>query len=217
VALAPDLFGGRVAHNEEEAMTLAGQLSPDQAVTELSGAVDYLLAQPSVTGDKVGVVGFCMGGAFVLHLAARAGERAAAGVVFYGTISGDEDFSGIRAPVQGHFGEHDKFIPPDRAREVMEKVRAQAGVPVQVHFYDAGHAFFNDQNHLGTYNEELARLAWNWTVDFLRSLLAARLSRPGAASSVPRGVLGRGSDLTGVLHARWGSRVGGTACIVGGT
>jgi hypothetical protein len=64
----------------------------------------------------------------------------------------------------------------------MEKVRAQAGVPVQVYFYDAGHAFFNDQNHLGTYNEELARLAWNRTVDFLRSLLAARLSRPGAAA-----------------------------------
>jgi hypothetical protein len=61
----------------------------------------------------------------------------------------------------------------------MEKVRAQAGVPVEVHFYDAGHAFFNDQNHLGTYNPELARLAWNRTVDFLRSHLAARLSRRG--------------------------------------
>jgi dienelactone hydrolase len=60
----------------------------------------------------------------------------------------------------------------------MEKVRAQAGVPVQVHFYDAGHAFFNDQNHLGTYNEELAKLAWNRTVDFLRSLLAAKVISP---------------------------------------
>lgn len=174
VALAPDLYGGRVAHNEEEAMSLAGQLSPEQAVTELSGAVDYLLAQPSVTGDKVGVAGFCMGGAFVLHLAARAGEKVGAAVVFYGTFRGDEDFSGIRAPVQAHFGEQDQFIPPDRAREVMEKVRAQTGVPVQVHFYEAGHAFFNDQNHLGTYNEELARLAWSRTVDFLRSHLAAR-------------------------------------------
>jgi carboxymethylenebutenolidase len=177
VALAPDLFGGRVAHNEEEAMTLAGQLDPGQAVTELSGAVDYLLEHPSVAGDAVGVVGFCLGGAFVLHLAARAGEKVAAAVVFYGTLQGDEDFSGIRAAVQGHFGEHDQFVPPDRAREAMEKLR-QAGVPVQVHFYDAGHAFFNDTNKLGTYNEELARLAWNRTVDFLRSHLAARLSRP---------------------------------------
>ena len=109
--------------------------------------------------------------------------------MFYGTFSGDEDFSGVRAPVQGHFGEHDQFISPDRAREVMEKVRAQAGVPVQVYVYDAGHAFFNDQNHLGTYNEELARLAWSRTVDFLRAHLAARLSlrgaAAGAAGSVP--------------------------------
>jgi dienelactone hydrolase len=48
-------------------VTLAGQLSPAQAVTELSGAVDYLLARPSATGSAAGVVGFCMGGAFVLQ------------------------------------------------------------------------------------------------------------------------------------------------------
>lgn len=172
VALAPDLYGGRVAHNEEEATTLAGQLSPEQAVKELAGAVDYLLAQPSVTSDKVGVVGFCMGGSFALHLAAVAGEKVAATVVFYGTFQGGEDFSGVRSPVQGHFGEQDQFVAPDQARAVMENLRAQANVPVQVYFYDAGHAFFNDENHLGTYNEELAQLAWSRTLDFLRSHLA---------------------------------------------
>jgi carboxymethylenebutenolidase len=172
VALAPDLYGGRVAHNEEQAATLAGQLPPEQAVKELSGAVDYLLAQPSVTGGKVGVVGFCLGGAFVLHLAAHAGDKAAAAIVFYGTFQGGEDFSGVRAPVQAHIAEHDQFIPSEVSREVMENVRTQAGVPVQVHWYDAGHAFFNDQNHLGTYNEELAQLAWSRTLDFLRSHLA---------------------------------------------
>lgn len=172
-ALAPDLYGGRVAHNEQEAMSLSGQLSPGEAVTELSGAVDYLLAQPSVTGDSVGVAGFCMGGSFVLHLAARAGKKVSAAVVFYGTFSGGEDFSGIQSPVQAHFGEQDQFIPPGQAREVMERVRAQAAVPVQVHFYEAGHAFFNDENHLGTYNEDLAVLAWSRTLDFLRSHLAS--------------------------------------------
>jgi carboxymethylenebutenolidase len=173
VALAPDLYGGSVAHNEEEATSLATRLSADQAVRDLSGAVDYLLAQPSVTGDAVGVAGFCMGGSFVLKLAAQAGKKVAAAVVFYGTFQGNEDFSGLRAPVQAHFAEHDQFVPSEVAREVMEKVRTQAGVPVQVHFYDAGHAFFNDENHLGTYNGELAKLAWSRTVDFLRSHLAA--------------------------------------------
>jgi len=181
VTLAPDLYGGRTAHNEQEAMSLAGQLSPEQAVKDLAGAVDYLVAQPSVTTDQVGVVGFCMGGSFVLHLAARARDRVAAAVVFYGPVRGDEDFSGVRAPVQAHFGEQDQMISPDQARLAMENVRTQAGVPVQVHFYEAGHAFFNDENLLGTYNEDLAKLAWSRTVDFLRAELAkhenARTSR----------------------------------------
>jgi carboxymethylenebutenolidase len=172
VALAPDLYGGRVAHNEEEATSLATQLSADQAVRDLSGAVDFLLAQQSATGDAVGVIGFCMGGSFVLRLAQQAGKKVAAAVVFYGTFQGNEDFSGISIPVQAHFGEHDNFIPADTARQVMDRVGTQTGAPAQVHFYDAGHAFFNDENHLGTYNQELASLAWSRTVDFLRSHLA---------------------------------------------
>jgi len=180
VALAPDLYGGHTAHDEEEARSLAGQLSPARAVQDLAGAVDYLLAQPSVTGDAVGVVGFCMGGSFVLQLAARAGAKVAAAVVFYGTFRGDEEFSGVRAAVQGHFGELDQMISPDQARSVMENVRTQAGVPVQVHLYQAGHAFFNDENHFGTYNGDLAKLAWGRTVDFLHSALAqSQSAAPG--------------------------------------
>ena len=151
VVLAPDLFGGHTTHDEEEAGRLMGQLDPAKAVQELSGAVDYLLAQPSVTSDAVGVVGFCMGGGFVLHLAARAGGKVAAAVVFYGFIQGD-DFSGIQAPVQAHFGEQDQMIPADQARTGLENIRTQAGVPVEVHFYPAGHAFFNDENLIGTYD-----------------------------------------------------------------
>lgn len=172
VALAPDLFGGRVAHDEQEAASLAGQLSAGQAVRDLSGAVDYLLAQPSVTGGAVGVVGFCMGGSFVLKLAQQAGKKVSAAVVFYGTFQGDEDFSGLGLPVQAHFGEQDSFVSAEVARQVMDRVGTQTGAPVQVHFYDAGHAFFNDENHLGTYNADLASLAWSRTVDFLRSNVA---------------------------------------------
>jgi carboxymethylenebutenolidase len=172
VALAPDLYGGRTTHDEAEAQSLAGQLSPADAVRDLAGAVGYLLAQPPVTGDAVGVVGFCMGGSFVLHLAARAGTKVAAAVVFYGFLQPDADYSGVRAAVQGHFGERDQAIPAAQARAVMERVRTQASVPVQVYFYDAGHAFFNDENLLGTYSEDAAKLAWSRAVEFLRSALA---------------------------------------------
>jgi carboxymethylenebutenolidase len=172
VALAPDLYGGSVTHDENEAMTLATQLVPGQAVADLSGAVGYLLGLPSVTGAAAGVVGFCMGGGFGLRLAAQAGEQAAAAVVFYGAVSPDEDMSGIRAAVQAHFGERDQSIPPDQARALMDRIRAQAGVPTEVYFYDAGHAFLNDRDLMGTYDEEAAKLAWARTVDFLRTQLA---------------------------------------------
>jgi carboxymethylenebutenolidase len=171
VALAPDLYGGRVTHDENEAMSLMQQLVPADAVRDLSGAVDFLLAQPSVTGEAVGVVGFCMGGGFVLRLAAHAGDKIAAAVVFYGAVSSDEDLSGIQAAVQGHFGERDEAIPAQAVREMVERLQATASVPVDVHFYEAGHAFFNDHDLIGTYDEDSAKLAWGRALTFLRSHL----------------------------------------------
>src|SRR3954470_5093480 len=88
VALAPDLFGGKVAHDADEAMKLLTELPVDRAARDLSGAVDYLLAQDSVTSSKVGAIGFCMGGGFVLMLAAQQGDRIGAAVPFYGVAPG---------------------------------------------------------------------------------------------------------------------------------
>ena len=60
VALAPDLFGGKVAHDADEAMKLLTELPVDRAARDLAGAVDFLLAQDSVTSQKVGAIGFCV-------------------------------------------------------------------------------------------------------------------------------------------------------------
>jgi carboxymethylenebutenolidase len=170
VALAPDLYGGRTTHDAGEASALMNELPPDRAVTELSGAVDYLLSQPSVTSSTVGVAGFCMGGLFALNLAARADSKIGATVVFYGTFSGDEDFSGVRTPVLGIVGGQDAFTPVEQARAVLDRISG----PVDVQVYDAGHAFFNDENLLGTYDDERAKQAWAQTVDFLRQHLASQ-------------------------------------------
>ncbi|MBV9094270.1 MAG: dienelactone hydrolase family protein [Streptosporangiaceae bacterium] len=173
VALAPDLYDGQVTHDEQEAIRLMQQLPPAQAVADLSGAVDYLLGQPQAIGDAVGVVGFCFGGGFVLRLAARAGAKVAAAVVFYGAVNPGEDLSGIRAAVQGHFGEQDQSIPPQRAREELDQIRQQTGVPVEVYSYDAGHAFANDLNLIGTHDPDATELAWARSLHFLRTHLAA--------------------------------------------
>lgn len=174
VALAPDLYGGRTTHDADEAGQLMAALPVDRAARDLAGAVDFLLGHEAVTCDAVGVVGFCMGGGFVLLLAAQAGDQVAAAVPFYGVFAGDEpDFSGLRAAVLGHFGEEDAFYPAASARALEQRIREQSGAEVDFRFYPAGHAFHNDEDPLGTYDEESARLAWSRTVEFLRSRLAA--------------------------------------------
>jgi len=170
VALAPDLYGGTTTHDADEAGRLMQELPVDRAATDLGGAVDYLLGHEAVGGSKVGAVGFCMGGGFVLVLAAQEGARIGAAVPFYGVLKEDyPDLGGITAPVQGHFGEEDSFTTPEAARALAERIAAESGTAPEFHFYPAGHAFFNDENLLGTYDKEQADLAWQRAVAFLRA------------------------------------------------
>jgi carboxymethylenebutenolidase len=170
VALAPDLFGGRVAHDSDEAGRLMQELPVAQAARDLGGAVDFLLQHEAVTSSAMGAVGFCMGGGFVLLLAAQQGEKVSAAVPFYGVGPAVPDtYTGVRAAVQGHYGERDDFYPVERARAQEEQIHREAGVPVEFFYYPAGHAFHNDKDKLGTYDPEAAELAWSRTVDFLRT------------------------------------------------
>ncbi len=171
VALAPDLYGGRTTHDADEAGRLMQELPVEKASQDLRGAVDYLLGHEAVTGDKVGAVGFCMGGGFVLSLAAQAGDKLAAAVPFYGVLQEEPDWSGVTAKVQGHYGEKDDFVPMDAVNAQFQAIAAATGTQPELHFYPAGHAFLNDQNLLGTYDAEQARIAWDRAVAFLHAQL----------------------------------------------
>ncbi|MDQ6784113.1 MAG: dienelactone hydrolase family protein [Actinomycetota bacterium] len=167
VALAPDLFGGTTTHDAGEAEKLMTELPEAQAAQDLAGAIDYLLGRSEVTGDAVGTVGFCMGGGFVLSLAAQQGRRIAAAVPFYGVVSELPDFSNLTAPVLGHYGEKDDSIPLDSVKELEAKITEQSGTAPEIKLYPAGHAFMNDENLLGTYDPGQATIAWDRTVEFL--------------------------------------------------
>ncbi len=173
VALAPDLYGGTTTHDSDEAGQLMQSLPVDRAARDLSGAVDFLLSRDDVEGDRVGTVGFCMGGAFVLTLAAQAGGKVAAAVPFYPVGQWPEEFSGLQAAVMAHFGEKDEFLPVSSADELAARIKADTGKEPTIHRYPAGHAFLNDENLLGTYDPEQAKLAWDRTVSFLKEQLGA--------------------------------------------
>ena len=170
VTLAPDLYGGRVVHDADSAGQMLADLPVDQAAKDLSGAVDYLLADPAVTSTTVGAVGFCMGGGFVLQLAAQQGDKIGAAVPFYGVGPAvPQQYRTITAPIQGHYGEQDAFYPVDQARAQEQQIRAESGGSVEFFYYPAGHAFHNDKDLLGTYNEQYAKIAWDRAVAFLKA------------------------------------------------
>ena len=124
-----------------------------------------------MAGETVGVVGFCMGGSFALQLAVQEGGRMAAAVAFYPTAFMPDDYAGLQAPVQIHIPDADQINPPTLAEELNEKISAATGTKPEIDHYPAGHAFLNEENLLGTYDAEQARIVWDRTVAFLRAHL----------------------------------------------
>jgi carboxymethylenebutenolidase len=170
VALAPDLYHGDVARSPDEAGKLMMALNIAQTEKDLRGAVQYLLNHGATTGDAVGTVGFCMGGALSLYAASK-NRQVGACVVFYGIHPKVvPDFENLRAPVLGLFAEKDELVTPAAVRALEAKVRAH-GKSVETHTYPGtDHAFFNDTRP-EVYDPEAAADAWRRTVDFFRTHL----------------------------------------------
>ncbi|SIS19962.1 dienelactone hydrolase family protein [Williamsia sterculiae] len=167
VALAPDLYGGEVAHDPAEAKRMMSALPFADAVRTLAGAVDRLLVDDRVIGDRVGVVGFCMGGGFVLALAAQEGERVFAAVPFYGLPPEKVSYSDLTAAVLGMFASEDRAYPPAAVDAEWGRITDESDAEVDRIDWDAGHAFMNDAEP-GRYDAEVAPRAWSTAVRFLR-------------------------------------------------
>ena len=128
-------------------------------------------AHEAVTSIEVGVVGFCMGGGFVVVLAAQQGDRIGAAVPFYGVAQGAFRTLAASPPrCRATSARTTAFTTRMPHAALAERIKAEAGVPApEFFFYPAGHAFFNDENLLGTYDPEQADLAWQRAVEFLRA------------------------------------------------
>jgi carboxymethylenebutenolidase len=113
-----------------------------------------------------------MGGMLSFRIAALGGDKVAAAAPYYGAPLGDEpDWSGLRASILGHFAESDDYFPPDAVLDLGERLR-KSGKDVTIHVYPGtGHAFANEEDVLGTYNETAAKQAWTRTIEFLKNHL----------------------------------------------
>ena len=171
VALAPDLFHGQTTKSPDEAGKLMMAMRIDEAEKDLGAAVDYLLTHDATSGEKIAVVGFCMGGALALYTATK-NPKIGACVVFYGGHPNVKpDLPNLHAPVLGLYGERDRSVTPDSARELESKLKG-LGKEIEVKIYpDADHAFFNDTRP-AVYNATAASDAWQRTINFLRQHLS---------------------------------------------
>jgi carboxymethylenebutenolidase len=166
VALAPDLYRGKLAGSPDEAMAMLSSLDRMQAIADIAGAVEVLRAHPRSNG-KIGLTGYCMGGAYSFSAATMIGGLGAV-VPFYG-VPPAADWSKLTAPVQAHFATVDDWAKPELAKKIQEAIQAQGG-SMELFVYDAQHAFCNDTRP-EVYSPQNAKLAWERAVAFMRQHL----------------------------------------------
>jgi len=149
VALAVDLYRGKVAATPDEAHILMRGLPDDRGMRDLEAAYAYLSSRPDVNAGKIGSIGWCMGGSWSIKLAVDQPKLAAC-VVNYGWLPSEPALvAKIKAPVQGNFGADDQGIAPKDVK-AFEAAMKGDGKIADIKIYDgAGHAFQNPNNKQG--------------------------------------------------------------------
>jgi carboxymethylenebutenolidase len=173
VALAVDLYRGKVTSKQEDAHQLMMGAPPDRIQRDLKAAFAWLEGMKDVKAGKIGAIGWCMGGRWALTLATEE-PKVAAAVAYYGAPPTDPAaIARIKAPILGNFGGDDKGPSPDQVKAFEAAARA-AGKTVDLKIYEgAGHAFANVNNPWGGYRESAAKDAWTrtlaWFAKYLKS------------------------------------------------
>ncbi len=163
VTLAPDLYRGKVANEPRVAMQLSQGLPRDRALRDLRAAVDTLAAKDNVNKERLGSIGWCMGGGYSLRLALN-DKRITACAMCYGPPVTDADMlKPLNATILGIYGEEDKGIPPATVKK-FEMALKSAGKKIEaIKEFKAGHGFMRPNNPGGknpVYREGEAKRAW---------------------------------------------------------
>ncbi len=170
VSIAVDLYRGKLAKTPDEARTYSRSLSTDVVIRDIKSAVEYLKSRNDLLPDKIGIIGWCMGGGFALRSLIEIPDFSA-GVICYGRLVEDEkQLERINAPILGIFAEKDRGIPPETVKNFEEKMK-KLGKKIKVKIYrDANHAFMNPNNK-ANYDEVSTKSAWDLIDKFFKENL----------------------------------------------
>jgi len=149
VALAVDLYRGQSAKTPDDAHILMRGLPDDRGLRDLEAAFAYLASRPDVDANKIGSIGWCMGGGWSIKLAEDQ-PKLAAFVVNYGSLPTDSAIiAKIKAPMLGNFGADDRGIPPSSVQAFESAMKSDGKSPDIKIYQGAGHAFQNPDNKDG--------------------------------------------------------------------
>lgn len=166
IAVAPDLYRGKVATSSDEASKLMNALELEDGLDTIKNTVVKLQNEYEIL--HIGITGFCMGGTYALQAVCHL-EGLNASAPFYGDIPDEMTLKGLKTPVLFVSATEDKWINPAKVAE-LERIAKDNLLPVQSVKYEADHAFFNDTRP-EVYNEEAAKDAWLKVVEFFNENL----------------------------------------------
>lgn len=168
VALAPDLYDGRIATTIPQAEEYSGIMDSNAAEEIIKEATKRLLAHEACQGAQIGVIGFSLGGMYGVWAAYAQPEQVAAVVLFYG--AGMLEQTNTQASYLGHFAENDPYEDADYVAQ-LEQTLKENGRPTTFHIYpDVGHWFF-EPSRPDAYDAAASQLAWERTLAFLNETL----------------------------------------------
>lgn len=173
VALAPDLYHGVATTEPDDAMRLMMGLAMDTAAHDISGAADYLATRAEVSREKMGAVGFCLGGSLALW-AATLSPRITAAVGFYPAVPWERmqptwsNYQGKNAII--HCSEHDGTSAAPGIQQAVTGIHNAGGNVEAFDYPGTEHAFFNSDRP-EVYSHDDAEVAWRRTIEFFRNKL----------------------------------------------
>ena len=168
LALAVDLYQGKVATDPKEAGALMGAKDEKWGDAVEEAGLEWLKSQ--APGKKIATIGWCMGGGESLNSSLHDPKDVAATVIYYGMpVTDVAKLKTLNGPVLGLYAKKDGWITPEKVAE-FDKALTEAGVKHDFHSYDADHAFANPTG--GKYNGKDAKDAWKKTTAFLAANIA---------------------------------------------